>query len=539
MDPVELVVRGGTVWTGDPQQPRAGAIAVGGGRILAVGSEADVLALPRSGAAVLDLEGATVLPGLVDSHTHFLTGGFQLSSVDLREADTPKEFVDRIAASARSTEPGRWILGGSWDHERWGGQLPNRDWIDQVTPANPVFVHRLDLHMALANTRALEVARFDPSRPDPPGGLVVRDPADGRPTGVLKDEAMTWVRSAVPSPTPGEWRQALVAAGAHALSLGITQVHDMDGWESLEVYESALAEGSLPLRVYAAVPVADWARLRDRIREVGWGGERLWWGGVKGFVDGSLGSATAWFHEPYDDAPGQTGLTLTDPEQLEAWILSADSAGLQCLVHAIGDRANDWLLDVFGRLSQHNGRRLRRHRVEHAQHLTPEAIPRFSELGVLASVQPYHAADDGRWAVRRVGAGRARTTYAFRSLLDAGAEVAFGSDWTVAPLNPFKGIWAAVTRRTLDGANPGGWQPQEKVSLQAALRAYTCTAARAGFAEGFSGSLTAGKVADFVVLEGDLFSVPETELDSVCVSRTFVQGEEVYRKGSWSGGAEV
>ena len=528
----ELIVHGGVLWTGDPAMPRAEAMAVGGGRVLAVGREADVSALAGRGTARLHAEGATVLPGLVDSHTHFLTGGFQLSSVDLRDADTPGEFVRRISSFARSLPPGRWILGGSWDHQRWGGALPHRDWIDEHTPSNPVFVHRLDLHMGLANTRALEAAGFDPGRGDPPGGHVVRDPVTGRPTGILKDEAMAWVRSAVPPPTEGEWRDALAAAAGHALSFGVTQVHDMDGWDSLGVYERALDDGRLPLRVYAAVPVSTWAQLEDRVAGRGRGGERLWWGGVKGFVDGSLGSSTAWFHEPYADAPGDAGLTVTDPESLQEWIRSADAAGLHVLTHAIGDRANDWLLDVYAGLPESNGPRLRRHRVEHAQHLTPAAVRRFRELGVMVSAQPYHLADDGRWAARRLGEARIRHAFPFRSLLDAGAAVAFGSDWTVAPLNPFLGIDAAVTRRTLDGSNPEGWVPGERTTLEEALVAYTRTAARAGFAEAFSGSLSPGKAADFVVLDRNLFSLPETELGSVRVSRTFVGGREWYRRGS-------
>jgi predicted amidohydrolase YtcJ len=526
---MELIIRGGRIWTGDPANPWAEAMAVRHGRILAVGREDQLQELQRPGARRVDAEGATILPGLVDSHTHFLTGGFQLASVDLRDAGTPEEFVERIADFADTLPPGAWILGGSWDHERWGGGLPHREWIDPVTPENPVFVRRLDLHMGLANTRAMELAGFDFLSSDPAGGEIVRDPVTRDPTGIFKDEAMKLVLSAVPVPSTAEWDRALAAAVSHALSLGITQLHDVDGWSSLTVYERARAEDRLPLRIYSVVPMASWERLRDRIRRAGRGDEGLWWGGLKGFVDGSLGSSTAWFHDPYIDAPDTTGLMVTDPDALRESIRAGDAAGLQAVVHAIGDRANDWLLGVYGELAERNGPRARRHRVEHAQHLSPGAVHRFARLGVIPSVQPYHAADDGRWAERRIGPERVRRTYPFRSLLDAGARLAFGSDWTVAPLDPFLGIEAAVTRRTLDGAHPDGWVPEERIRLEEALTAYTLDAARAGMSDGFSGSLTPGKVADFVILDRDLFALPETELASVRVERTFVGGREVYR----------
>jgi len=528
----DVIVSGGRIWTGEPGADLAEALAVRDGRVMAVGSAEEIDAVRGPATRVVDAAGGTVLPGLIDSHTHFLTGGFQLASVDLRDADTPEEFVRRIRAFATTREPGTWITGGSWDHERWGGELPDRAWIDSLTPEHPVFVTRLDLHMGLANSRALEEAGVTPEMQSPAGGEIVRDPATGRWTGVLKDEAMQVVRRAIPDPSPAEWDQALDAATRHALSLGVTQVHDVDGWASLEVYERALAGDRLPLRVYAVVPMSSWERLRDRVTERGRGDERLWWGGLKGFVDGSLGSTTAWFHQPYADAPETSGLLTSDTAALRAWIMAADAAGLQPVVHAIGDRANDWLLDVYAELDSRNGRRDRRARIEHAQHLTPSAIDRIAELGVVASMQPYHAADDGRWAEKRIGPERIRTTYAFRSLLDAGAELAFGSDWTVAPLDPFLGIDAAVTRRTLDGANPEGWIPEQRIGLVEALDAYTRGASHAGFSDRFSGTLTQGKVADLVVLNTDLFQLPETELASAVVERTFVGGVEVYRRGA-------
>lgn len=525
----DLLLRDGAIWTADPRQPAARALAVKDGRVLALADDAaglDSLVGPET--RVVELAGRGVLPGFVDAHTHFIPGGFQLSSVDLRDASTPEEFARRIGAFAATLEPGEWITGGDWDHERWGGALPERSWIDSLAPDNPVFVNRLDGHMALASTRALEAAGIIAATQDPPGGAIVRDSVTGEPTGVLKDEAMGLVSRVVPPPTEEELDGALEAAARHALSLGVTQVHDMGAWAHLETYRRAHAAGRLPLRVYSVVPMASWQELAHLVESEGRGDERLWWGGLKAFVDGSLGSTTAWFYEPYEDEPGTSGLITTDTARLASWITSADRVGLHVMVHAIGDRANDWLLDVYRQVAEAHGPRDRRFRVEHAQHLSVDALARFGRQGVVPSMQPYHAADDGRWAEKRIGADRLRTTYAFRSLLDAGAPLAFGSDWTVAPLDPLLGLDAAVTRRTLDGANPDGWVPAERVSLAEALTAYTRGAAYAGFAEAFTGSLSPGVRADLVILSGDPFAVPPTELTTLRVLTTMVDGAVAY-----------
>lgn len=527
----DIIFTGGAIWTGDPARPRATALAVRDGRIQRVGDASDMAPLRGPGTREVELQGRTLLPGFVDSHTHFLSGGFQLSSVDLRDASSPEEFARRIGEFAESLDPGDWILGGDWDHEAWGGELPHRDWIDAVTPDNPVFVNRLDGHMALANTLALEAGDVTTDLPDPPGGTLVRDPATGVLTGVLKDEAMALVTRAVPQRSPQEWDRALEAASAHALSLGVTQVHDVDGWGSLEVYRRARAADALPLRIYAAVPMASWERMRELVAAEGRGDERLWWGGLKAFVDGSLGSTTAWFHEPYLDEPGTSGLITTDTAALRSWIVESDRAGLHAMVHAIGDRANDWLLDIYEGLEAANGPRDRRYRIEHAQHLTSRAIRRMGALGVVASMQPYHAADDGRWAEKRIGPERIRTTYAFRSLHDENVRLAFGSDWTVAPLDPLLGVEAALTRQTIDGANPDGWVPEERLGLEETLVAYTRNGSYAGFSDGFTGTLTPGKMADLVMLDGDIFSTPATEIADLRVEMTFVEGREVFTRG--------
>lgn len=530
----DLVLRGGRIWTGAAAEP-ARALAIDDGRVVALSSDpAGLDSLAGPGTRVVELAGRAVVPGFVDAHTHFISGGFQLSSVDLRDATSPEEFARRIADFAATLAPGEWITGGDWDHERWGGELPHRAWIDSLTPDNPVFVNRLDGHMALANTAALTAAGVIAETRAPPGGEIVRDTDTGEPSGVFKDEAMGLIRRVIPPPSEAELDRALDAAAHHALSLGVTQVHDMGTWEHLETYRRAHARGGLPLRIYSLVPLDSWERLASLVAAEGRGDERLWWGGLKAFVDGSLGSTTAWFYDPYADEPGTSGLITTDTARLREQITRADAAGLHVVVHAIGDRANDWLLDVYETVAGGAAERGRdrRFRVEHAQHLTPAALARFAELGVVASMQPYHAADDGRWADRRIGPERSRTTYAFRSLLDADATLAFGSDWTVAPLDPLLGLDAAVTRRTLDGAHPGGWVPEQRIPLARALEAYTRGAAYAGYAEAFSGSLEPGKRADLVILSADPFEVAFDEPGRVRVEATLVDGEVVFDTGA-------
>ena len=521
---------GGSVWTADPDAPRAAAVAVRGDRILATGSDSEVLALAGPATDVVELHGGFVMPGFIDTHTHFLEGGFRLSSVNLRDASSPREFVQRLARQARELPPGTWILGGDWDHQLWGGELPDRQWIDSVTAEHPVFVTRLDWHMALANTRALELAGIGPDTRQPEGGEVVRDSTQ-RLTGVLKDEAMPLVYAVVPEPTDAQRDSALAAAMRHAAALGVTSVHDMGTWDGLDTYRRAREQELLTLRVRAFVPLSTVDRLAAFVAaQGGMGDEWLSWGGLKGFVDGSLGSSTALFYQPYLDQPGTRGLTVTPMEELEGAVRRADAAGLQVAVHAIGDRANAELLDLYARLRADRGERDRRYRIEHAQHLRPADYPRFAELGVIPAMQPYHAIDDGRWAERKIGPVRAASTYAFKSLVDAGARPAFGSDWTVAPLDPLLGLYAAVTRRTLDGAHPEGWIPEQRLSVEEALVGYTRDAASAGFAEDATGRLSPGYLADLVVLDRSPFEVDTEEIDDLRVMLTVVGGRTVYSR---------
>ncbi len=526
----DLVLTGGTIWAGAGAgtEPAPTAVAIKGDRILAVGLDDEIAQLAGSRTRRVALDGRRVVPGFIDNHTHFLIGGFGLASVQLRDADSPEEFAARIGAFAQAN-PDEWIQGGTWDHENWGGELPRRDWIDSLTLTTPVFVNRLDGHMGLANTRALELAGITSETVAPDGGEIVRY-GDGRPTGILKDAAQQLIYDAIPPRSEPELDRAFQAAQDHALSLGVTLVTDMGSWDGLATYRRAAARGDLAVRVYAVVPLAGWERLADYVRDEGRGNSQLFWGGVKAFVDGSLGSTTAWFYDVYDDDPSTAGLMVTDSASLRQSIIEADAAGLHVIVHAIGDRANDWLLDVFREAEQTNGPRDRRFRIEHAQHLTRDAIRRMGDQRVIPSMQPYHAIDDGRWAEKRIGAERIKTTYAFRDLIDAGAPLTFGSDWFVAPLNPLLGIYAAVTRRTLDGAHPSGWVPEQKITVAEALEAYTSANAYASFLEDQLGSLEPGKLADLVVLSDDILSIDPVEIENVTVDLTMVGGKVVYER---------
>ena len=527
--PVSLAIVNARVWTGDERRPWADAVAVSGDRITAVGSSAEIRKLAPPGARVVDAAGGMVVPGFIDSHVHFITGGHRLASVQLRDARTPEEFVRRIKAFAADLPEGTWITGGDWDHENWGGELPRRDWLDSITPNHPVWVTRLDGHMSLANSAAMRAAGVTREARDVAGGTIVRD-SSGELTGIFKDNAESLVGRAVPDPTPVQNDRALDAAMAYVAAQGVTSVHDMGSWGDLAVYRRAHAAGRLATRIYAGVPLSSWERLRDSVAANGRGDAMLRTGLLKAFVDGSLGSHTAAFFEPFTDVPTDTGLIVTPPDELYARVAGADKAGLHVAVHAIGDRAINLQLDIFERVARENGTRDRRFRIEHAQHIAPHDIARFGALGVIPSMQPYHAIDDGRWAERVIGPKRIETTYAFRSLLDGGARVAFGSDWFVAPPTPLEGIYAAVTRRTLDDANPGGWVPAQKITVEEALRAYTRDAAYASFEEDDKGTITRGKLADLVLLDRDLTKIAPETIRDARVRMTVLGGRVVYER---------
>jgi predicted amidohydrolase YtcJ len=529
--PADLILVSGKIWTGDPARPEAQALAVAGSRIVAVGSDADVLPLRGPKTRVLHARGRRVVPGFIDSHTHMTMGGLNLLSVDLRHTKDPADFTRQLAAYARTRSPGQWLTDGAWDHEQWNPpHLPDKELVDPAVGDRPTCLSRQDGHMMVCSSRALALAKITRETPDPPGGVIVRD-AKGEPTGILKDAAMDAIHAVRPQRSLAELEEGLKAAMKEAARSGVTSVQDLPGTRrDLDAWESLRAKSSLTVRVTYRLPLSEWEKARDR-RAAMKNDEWLRIGGVKGFADGSLGSGTALFFEPYADEPSNRGVFAADAiplRQLEDRIAGADHAGLQVVIHAIGDRANAEVLDLFDRVAASNGPRDRRFRIEHAQHLRPEDIPRFAALGVVASMQPYHAVDDGRWAEKRIGTERCKTTYAFRSLLDAKARLVFGSDWDVAPIAPLSGIAAAVTRRTIDGKNPGGWFPEQRVTVEEALRAYTSEAAWAAFEEGEKGTLSPRKLADFVILSGDPFTARLADLETLTVAATVVDGIAVY-----------
>jgi predicted amidohydrolase YtcJ len=514
-------------------RPEAQAIAVWRGRILAVGSSGEIRHLIGDRTKVVDLRGKLVLPGFIDNHTHFLSGGFWLGEVKLKDARNEEEFGQRLAAKSRELPPGAWITGGTWDHDNWpGGRLPTAELIDRYVPDRPVFVTRYDGHMSVANSLALKLAGITAETPDPPGGVIVRKAGTREPAGVLKDAAQDLVQRVIPPPSDAEVRRALEVALSEARRVGVTSLTDMDLTPTtLRIYQDLLAEGKLTARIDGRWPLRRWKELADLGLRRHFSADR--WisiGGLKGFLDGSLGSSTALFFEPYTQDPGTRGLYLTPYEEMKRLVMEADRAGLHIAVHAIGDRANSEMLDIFAEAIRQNGPRDRRFRIEHAQHIHPKDFRRFAELGVIASAQPYHAIDDGRWAEKRIGRKRCQTAYAFRTFLDHGVKLTFGSDWTVAPLDPILGIDAAVTRRTLDGANPQGWFPEQKITVQEAIQAYTLSNAYATFDEDVKGSITTGKLADMVVLSQDILTVPPTEIVKTEVIMTIVNGRIVYEK---------
>ena len=522
-----IAVVNARVWTGDARRRWADALFASGDRIATVGSSAEVMKRCGPSTQVFDARGMLVVPGFVDSHIHFLLGGFGLSSVQLRDASTPEEFTRRIVEFAAARPAGSWIRNGDWDHEQWGGALPSKEWVDSQTPDHAVWVNRLDAHMSLANTAAMRLAGVTRDTPDVAGGTIVRDAA-GEPTGIFKDNAQALIDRVAPAPDAAELDGALEAAMAFVARQGVTSVHHMGTWEDLAVFERAHARGKLATRMYAAVPIDTWERLRDRVSASGRGDEWLRIGALKGFVDGSLGSHTAAMIEPYTDAPNDRGLFVNAVDDLLAWTKGADAAALHVIVHAIGDLAIRTQLDIFEAAIAENGERDRRFRIEHAQHLDLADLPRFAQLGVVASVQPYHAIDDGRWAERVIGEQRAKRAFAFRSLLDAGARLALGSDWPVAPPTPLEGIYAAVTRRTLGGTHEDGWVPEQRMTIEEALRGYTTDAAFASFEERDKGMLARGMLADFAIVDRDITRIPPAEIVEARVVMTVVGGCVVY-----------
>lgn len=537
----DLIVRGAKIWTVDKATPTAQAVAVLGERIVAVGSDADVDAWRGPKTRVVDAGGKLLLPGFDDAHVHFVSGGAQLDSVQLTNATSAEEFARRIGERAKITPKGEWILGGDWDETKWNPpQLPTRELIDRVAPDTPVFVMRYDGHMGVGNSLALRLAGITAKTPDLPGGTIVED-AQGNPTGALKDAAMDYMNKVIPPMSHEQRVRAVKRALAHAAAVGVTSVQNMNpDYADIAVYSELLDRGELTARIYAAPLITQGAddQAKIGIRRA-FGGPWLRIGAVKAFADGSLGSRTAYFFEPYTDQPGYIGLLSDEMHPISLMrerMRRADAAGLQICTHAIGDQAISIVLDLYSEIVKADGPRDRRLRIEHAQHMAAKEFDRFAQLHVIASMQPYQAIDDGRWAEERIGHDRASRTYAFRTFLNHGVRLAFGTDWDVAPLNPMMGIYAAVTRATLDGKHPNGWFPEQKLTVAEAVEAYTMGSAYAEFQEKEKGSITPGKLADMVILSDDIFSIDPARIRDVKVLKTFVGGKMVWDADHPTGG---
>ena len=526
----DLVLFNGRIFTVEKSMPWAEAVAMRDGKFIAVGSDAEVKKLIGKNTQAVDLQGKLVLPGFNDAHVHFANGGLYLLGIDLRPARDEKEFVSIIKEYIKKLPAGEWVTGGHWDHENWPSKKhPHKGLIDAVTPDHPVLVSRLDGHMALANSLALKLAGITRDTPDPQGGEIVKDKKSGEPNGILRDNACDLVSALIPPLSRSRREQAIRTAMRHAQELGVTSIQDNSSREDLEIYQELLAKGELGVRINAWRGPDSIGDLSRTGIQAAFGGPFLRLGVIKLFVDGSMGAGTALFFEPYADDPATAGLPIYKEEELNALVLAADKAGLQIAAHAIGDKANAWILNAFAKARAENGARDARHRVEHSQVVRPDDVRRFKDLAAIASVQPCHCIVDMRWAEKRIGA-RVQDAYRWKSFQQAGVRLAFGTDWPVERLDPRMGIYAAVSREFTSGGPAGGWQPAEKLSMAEAIEYYTLGSAYAEFQENVKGSVFPGKYADLVVLEKNLFEIPKKEILSTAVSMTVLAGKIIFEK---------
>jgi predicted amidohydrolase YtcJ len=531
-----VVLVHGRIHTLDPALPEATALAVIGDRIVKVGSDKEVGTLVGPGTRKIDLKGASVIPGLIDAHLHLAGIGRSMEELDLRGLKSPAEAVSRVAEAASRTAPGDWILGRGWDQNLWPvPDFPTAAMLDAAAGDHPVSLMRIDGHAMWVNGKALEIAKITRGVSDPAGGKILRDKGTGNPTGVLLDDALELIKNKIPNPDPATKKRWIQQAGQALLSCGITTVHDAGvPPEDIDLYKTMVEEGSLPLRVYAMLGDSN-KKYPDYFvqeRVLGYGDRRFTFRALKLGVDGALGSRGAALLAPYSDDPKNSGISTLSGDQLEEITRQALRKGFQVCVHAIGDRANRLVLDRFERALAAVPTPDARLRIEHAQILAPSDIPRFGKLGILASMQPSHATSDMPWVPARLGEDRLTGAYAWKSLLNSSARLAFGSDAPIEGWNPFQGLFAAVTRQDENLSPEGGWIPQERLTRDEALQAYTLGAAYAAFEENEKGSLAPGKLADLVVLDRDYFDVPEAEISKITPQMTVLGGKVVYSRTS-------
>ena len=523
--PQTIIIHANT-WSDGVIQP-FDAVAIDQGAITATGTTEELLKTKGTKTTIIDAGQQFLCPGFTDAHVHFLSGGYNLSAVQLREAASREIFIKTIKEYALTLPKGEWILGGDWNHENWGGQLPERWWIDSITPDHPVAINRLDGHMILCNSLALKLAGVDDAVQNIAGGDIPRNNKQ-QIIGIFKDNATDMISIKIPPSSEATDDRSLKAAMDYVSSYGVTSVHHMGTFDDLKVFMRN--QSSLTTRIYAATPLSQWRELKIFMDKNGRGNMMLQWGMLKGFMDGSLGSHTAAMYQDFTDKPGDRGFLINPLDSMQQWILQSDAAELRVAVHAIGDQAIGDLLNIFDTTISVNGEKDRRFRIEHFQHPTMDQIEHMHRSKVIASMQPYHSIDDGCWAEKVIGPERIKSTYAFKSVSDLKVSLAFGSDWSVAPAIPILGIDAAVNRETLDGKNKGGWVPEQKISVNQALRAYTEGGAYAAFREKELGSIKEGYLADLVLLDQDITTIDPFKIKQTQVLWTMLGGKIVYSR---------
>ena len=527
IETADIIYFNGNIYTGIKEDTRQNYIATKNNRILELGID-NYSHLIRSNTKLIDLKNNFLLPGFIDNHTHFIYGGTKLNNISLQNSLTQYEFINAFREYIPNINNGLWLQGGNWDHENWGGALPNKSWIDSLTNNNPVLVSRVDGHMALANSKALEEANINENTPNPVGGEIVKDINTGIPTGILKDTAIDIVRKLIPKQSHSEQDSILKTSMNYASSQGITQIHDMATWDDLQTFRRN--KDKLTLRIKTYTWYEDWEKLIDLIDKYGKGDNILRWDGIKAMIDGSLGSRTAWMHNHYLDDKNTNGIMrIKDTNSFKKVITNLDKNGIQLAIHAIGDKANDWIIKQSMNLNKVNGLIDRRIRIEHAQHLTKDAIEKIINNDIIPSMQPYGCIDDTRWMHKRINSDLMSRTYIFKTFIDKNVNLTFGSDWDVTPLNPLFGIYAAVSRKTIDGSNPGGWNPEQKLTVEEAISCYTNNNSYAVFSEKNIGVLQKDMLADFVVLSKDITSIKIDDILKTRVLNTIYNGKEVFR----------
>lgn len=539
-DKANLVIINGKILTIDSDNPKAEAIAIRDDIIISVGNTKTIKKFIEEGKTeVIDANGRLVIPGFNDAHVHF--GPLDPDFIELRYTTDPAVITEKVKAQVAKSKPGEVIRGGHWEHEMFlTREWPTKELIDKVSPNNPVLLERADGHSILVNSYVLKKSGISKDTPDPFGGEIQRDPSTGEPTGILKETAQDLIKTGdtkterTPEEIEEKTWQGYLLAMKEARELGVTSVQNA-GSADFEAYERLMKKGELTCRIDIGKPLTGDTAILNTYLELAEkypdSGNWIRFGYLKAFIDGSMGSGTALMFEPYNDEPTTSGLAMWEYDKFENMVLTADKMGFQIGVHAIGDKGNNWILNAFEKAQQLNGRRNSRHRDEHSQTLRLSDIPRFAQLGVIPSMQPTHCISDKKFYEKRIGTERSKGAYAWRSLVNAGSLLAFGTDYQVEPLNPMEGLYAAVTRKDRKGEEGEGWFPEQKLTMEEAIKFYTYGSAYAQFMEDRKGMLREGYLADIVIVDKDLLTVPENEIMKTKVDYTIVGGKVVYASG--------